>query len=57
MRKSVILGESIDPSYMYIGNHLIFEPEFTRSFKHKEIKKEQFNKAEYWDNSKVCTRL
>jgi hypothetical protein len=29
--KSVLGDDSTDPSYMYVGNHLVYEPEYSRS--------------------------
>ena len=36
IKKSVLGEKTKNPWYMYIGNSLVFEPEFTRSFKPKE---------------------
>lgn len=57
IRCSVLGEDTKDPCYMYIGNNLVFEPEFSRSFKPKNDNRSVSNyRADNW-NKRPCSRL
>ena len=56
IKKAVLAEDSTDPCYMYIGNHLVFEPEFTRSFK-MSAQKRSASAYSGHPSKRPCTKL